>query len=448
MINYCIQVIVFQALFLFVYDAFLSKETFFSKNRWYLLSTSLLSFAIPLIKIPSLRESVPNEVSILLPEIVLSPQTVIEQTPLVASFSYMNLLFWLGVVLFSTLFFRKVWKLISLISSNNAEKRGKYQLIYLANSKEAFSFFNYVFIGKEIADTEKENIIQHELVHSSQRHSLDLLLFELLKIFMWFNPLVYVYQRRLSMVHEYISDEIVVKSSGKKEYMNQLINDLFDVRNIAFVNQFYIGSFVKKRIKMLAREKSKGIQQWKYLLFVPIFFSMLFYISCSEEAVANNQLQDSAVNGQLDEVVLSNRSSDQNKEDQNLMLQVQQETKDAIALKNAVPFSQIDKIPTFPGCTENDKACFNLNVQKHFATKFDVHLPKKLGLSPGKKRLLALFTVDKNGEIGGIRVKAPAPALETELRRVIQLLPKMTPGEQKGKKVSVKYTIPLVIDVE
>ena len=434
MINYCIQVILFQALFLFIYDAFLSKETFFTKNRWYLLATSMLSFVIPLIKIPLLQESVPNEISVLLPEVVLSPQSVIEQSPLMGSVFYVNLLFLLGAILFSVLFLRKVGKLISLINSNQIEKKGKYKLIVLSNSKEAFSFFNYIFIGNNIETTEQEKIIQHEMVHSAQKHSLDLLLFEVLKIFMWFNPLLYVYQKRISMVHEYISDEMVVRSSGKKEYVNQLMNDLFDVQNIAFVNQFFIGSFVKKRIKMLSREKSKGIKQLKYLLVVPVLLSMLLYISCSEGAISNTEQEEAIVKGQLEEIVLNNQQENGKKLDQ--------------TVGSEVPFTTIDKIPTFPGCEENDKNCFNRSVQKHFATKFDANLPKALGLPAGKKRLLALFVIDKNGEVSNIKTKAPAPELEEELIRVIKLLPKMIPGEQKGKKVGVKYTLPIRIDVK
>jgi len=434
MINYCIQIILFQALFLFVYDAFLSKETFFTKNRWYLLATSILSFVIPLIKIPSLQESLPTQYSTLLPEVILSPQTVLEQTSWMNSISYMNLMFWSGVFFFSVLFLRKVWKLMTLILANAVEKRGKYKLIYLPNSKEAFSFFNYIFIGKNISNAEEKKIIQHELVHSSQKHSLDLLLFEMLKIFMWFNPLLYVYQRRVSMLHEYISDAAVVKSSGRKEYVNQLINEVFDVQNIAFVNQFFIGSFIKKRIKMLSKEKSKGIKQLKYLLLVPMLLSMLFYISCSGKATSNKPSEETVVKGQLEEVVLGNQLADENKQNQDA--------------STSIPFTAIDKIPTFPGCEENDKNCFNKNIQKHFATKFDADLPKKLGLAAGKKRLLALFVIDKNGEISTIKAKAPTPELEMELKRVIKSIPKMIPGEHQGKKVGVKYTLPIRIDVK
>ena len=239
MINYSIQIILFQALFLFVYDAFLSRETFFTKNRWYLLLTSLASFIIPLIRIPSLRKSVPGEINIILPEIVLSPQTAIEQTSIKDFIAYGSVIFWLGLSVFLIIFSIKLAKLFLLIRSNKIENKQTYKLVTLPNSKKAFSFLNYIFLGENIAAKEKEKVIEHELVHSFQKHSLDLLFFEILKVVMWFNPLTYVYQKRIAVVHEYISDEIVTKSNNKVEYLNKMINHLFDVENISFVNQFF-----------------------------------------------------------------------------------------------------------------------------------------------------------------------------------------------------------------
>ncbi len=116
-----------------------------------------------------------------------------------------------------------------------------------------------------------------------------------------------------------------------------------------------------------------------------------------------------------------------------------------------VPFTIIEDVPVFPGCKGNKKelkACFNKKMQKHFAKKFDSDLPNELGLSPGKKRLIMLFKIDRTGNIVDIRAKAPHPRLQKEAIRIIKLLPKMTPGRQRGKAVGVKYTLPMRIDVE
>jgi len=281
MINYIIQVMLFQVLFLIVYDFVLSKETFFAKNRWYLLMSAIMSFCIPFIQIPSFQKVVSNDARILLPEIVLSPQSMIEKTEIYQNFNGGLIVFWLGFLFFLGLFSFKVFKLIILIIKNSIEKKDSYTLIMLPNSKKAFSFFNYIFLGTDINELEKEKIILHELIHCKQKHSLDLLFFESLKILMWFNPLLYIYQKRITTVHEYISDAIILKSADKKLYMNTLVNQLFDVENISFVNQFYKHSQLKKRIMMITKEKSNKMKQTKYLLLVPIFASMLFYTACS-----------------------------------------------------------------------------------------------------------------------------------------------------------------------
>ena len=422
MINYIIQVMLFQLLFLIVYDFVLSKETFFTKNRWYLLMSAIMSFCIPFIQIPSFQKVVSNGVRILLPEIVLSPQYMIEKTEIYQNFNGGLIIFWLGFLFFLVLFSFKVYKLTSLIIKNSIEKKDSYTLIMLPNSKKAFSFFNYIFLGADINELEKEKIISHELIHCKQKHSLDLLFFESLKILMWFNPLLYIYQKRIATVHEYISDAIILKSADKKLYMNTLVNQLFDVENISFVNQFYKHSQLKKRIMMITKEKSNKMKQIKYLLLVPILASMLFYTACSN--TENNVLEKRTITKQ------------------------QIQTKNEIIEKEVIPFTMIDKVPTFPGCPENDKSCFNKKMQQHFQKEFDAELPNSLKLSPGKKRIIMLFKINKEGAIIGIKAKAPHPALQEEAVRIIKLLPIMKPGELNGKKVAVKYALPMNIEVE
>lgn len=284
--NYILQVILFQVLFLAVYDFFLSKETFFTKNRWYLLCTPVLSFVLPLIKIPTFQKVVPQEYVIQLPEIVLKPDKVIQQTiqetNIEQSINYINILFWLGVGLFSVLFLIKLMKIITFIKENETIEQSDFILILIPNQTKAFSFFKYIFLGKEVPKYQQEKVIQHELVHSQQKHSLDLLFFEVLKIVMWFNPMIYFYQKRITLVHEYISDAVVAKSETKESYINNLLSSFFQVENIEFVNQFYKKSFIKKRVIMMKKNQSKTVNQLKYLVLVPILISMLFYSSCSE----------------------------------------------------------------------------------------------------------------------------------------------------------------------
>jgi len=288
MINYILQVVLFQVLFLAIYDFFLSKETFFTKNRWYLLFTPILSFLIPLIKIPTFQKAVPQDFIIYLPEIILSPEKVIQETSLYQSINYIDVVFGTGVVLFSGLFLYKLYQIFKLKRKCKIEKESDYTLVLIPNKTKAFSFFNYIFIGESISETQKVKIIQHELVHTKQKHSLDLLFFELLKIVMWFNPMVFLYQKRITLVHEYISDEVASKSGSKETYINHLLANFFQVENIAFINQFYKQSLLKKRIIMMTKTQSKKLNQLKYLVLVPALIGMLFYTSCSLDENDNN----------------------------------------------------------------------------------------------------------------------------------------------------------------
>jgi bla regulator protein BlaR1 len=422
MINYIIQVVLFQVLFLAIYDFFLSKETFFTKNRWYLLSTPFVSFLLPLVHIPSFQKAIPQAYIYYMPEIILSPERIIQEASWYQSVNYLAILFGIGVLLFSIFFFSKVLQLIHLTRVYRGIKKEGYTLVLIPKQSKAFSFFNYIFLGEEIPDTQKEQIIAHELVHSKQKHSLDLLFFELLKIVMWFNPMVYSYQKRITLVHEYISDAIATKSEPKDAYINQLLSNFFQVENIAFINQFYKQTLIKKRIIMMKKKQSKKMNQLKYLVLIPVLLSMLFYTSCSSSRKVNK--------------------NEVTKKEEIIEIQKIEE------ITESVSFIKIEKGPTFPGCDIGDKDCFSKNVQKHFSRNFNSKLPNSLGLSAGKKRVFIGFKVDVNGGVVDVKVRAPHPKLKAEVLRVMKTLPKMLPGQIKGENVAVNYTIPFTLLID
>ncbi|MBV7269757.1 energy transducer TonB [Winogradskyella luteola] len=118
-----------------------------------------------------------------------------------------------------------------------------------------------------------------------------------------------------------------------------------------------------------------------------------------------------------------------------------------------VPFSVIENVPVFPGCenekgNEAKKACMSEKVKKMVNRKFNKDLAGDLGLQPGKKKIFVSFKIDKNGNVVQVGARGPHPALEKEAKRVINLLPKMKPGKQRGKAVIVPYSLPIVFQVQ
>lgn len=117
-----------------------------------------------------------------------------------------------------------------------------------------------------------------------------------------------------------------------------------------------------------------------------------------------------------------------------------------------IPFSVIENVPVFPGCEKeknNDakRQCMSDKISDFVNKKFNTELASELGLS-GKQRINVMFKIDKNGDITNIMARAPHPGLEKEAKRVIGLLPKMQPGKQRGKAVTVPYSLPILFQVQ
>ncbi len=110
-----------------------------------------------------------------------------------------------------------------------------------------------------------------------------------------------------------------------------------------------------------------------------------------------------------------------------------------------VPFAIIEDVPVFPGCEGLSKAdqrtCFQQKIQEHVAKNFTYpETAKELGI---QGKVFVLFTIGRDGIVTGIKTRGPDALLEKEAHRIIASLPKMKPGRQRNRNVSVPYSIPI-----
>lgn len=117
-----------------------------------------------------------------------------------------------------------------------------------------------------------------------------------------------------------------------------------------------------------------------------------------------------------------------------------------------VPFISIQDAPIYPGCEkykDNDdrKKCMSEKISKLILRKFDTSIGSDYGLS-GRQRIDVQFEIDKTGEVTNIKSRSPHPKLDDEAERVVNKIPKMTPGKQHDKNVGVIYTLPIVFQVD
>lgn len=153
---------------------------------------------------------------------------------------------------------------------------------------------------------------------------------------------------------------------------------------------------------------------------------------------------------EVEETVIKSTETDENdKVEVEEIVEVEEEEE----VIEDVPFAVIEDVPVYPGCEkekgkEAKKKCLNNKMQRHVARKFNSSLASDLGLTPGKKRILVQFKITKTGDIQIMGARAPHPRLEKEAKRVVNLIPKMTPGKQRGRPVNVTYMLPISFNVE
>jgi protein TonB len=117
-----------------------------------------------------------------------------------------------------------------------------------------------------------------------------------------------------------------------------------------------------------------------------------------------------------------------------------------------VPFIFIEDVPIFPGCEKlrnntERKDCMSEKITTFINKEFNSELGSQLGLK-GINKIIVMFKIDTNGDIVDVKTRAPHPKLEQEAKRVIESLPKMKPGKQRGIPVNVQYYLPIIFKVQ
>lgn len=117
------------------------------------------------------------------------------------------------------------------------------------------------------------------------------------------------------------------------------------------------------------------------------------------------------------------------------------------------PFAVVENVPVFPGCEAlktNDelKDCMSNNISSFVISNFDLEIANKLEMPDGRVRINMQFKINTDGYVIDIMARAPHPELEQEAIRVISALPKFEPGKQRGERVNVMYSLPIVFQVE
>ena len=117
-------------------------------------------------------------------------------------------------------------------------------------------------------------------------------------------------------------------------------------------------------------------------------------------------------------------------------------------IEESISFIVVEDKPIFPGCENADdkSACFQKMMLKHVRNVFRYpESAQEIGL---QGRVNVVFTIQKDGSIGDVKMRGPHKILEEEADRIISKLPKMTPGKQRGQPVKVPFSIPITFKLQ
>nr|WP_293303122.1 energy transducer TonB [Allomuricauda sp.] len=147
---------------------------------------------------------------------------------------------------------------------------------------------------------------------------------------------------------------------------------------------------------------------------------------------------------EVEETVIESTETSQEEE----VVEIEEVEVEEVEEDISVPFAVIEDVPVFPGCegAKDKKACFQEMMQKHIRKNFRYpEIAQEMGV---QGRVNVIFVIQKDGSIGNIRMRGPDKNLEAEALRIINKLPKMTPGKQRGRAVKVPFSIPITFKLQ
>ena len=248
-------------------------------NRFYLLVSLLLSIGIPLLDLPVFPQYV-------VPQILADNQVIVRdevrENSVLLNWKNGLIALWItGIILNLFLLMKNILSLLKIVK--NSEKRaGQNHIKVFTNGEIAVSsFFYYLFIPKEQEENISDYEIKHELTHIRQRHSLDILFVETIKAFFWFNPMIYLYKKRLTEIHEFLADQNTSNELGKEAYEAFLIHQITARQQPRLVHNFY--SLFKKRLVMI--QSNVSMKKWQYWAVFPILTLCFTLFSCGDFTV-------------------------------------------------------------------------------------------------------------------------------------------------------------------
>ena len=415
---YIIQVNIALVLFYLLYTVLFKRDTFLKIRRFYFLSSIVFSIVYPLFVVPGLSnvwnfnikepQSVETAVFFEIPTFEIIDEEP-EETVAFLNIHWEQILIILYTAVTLFFFFRLLWQLISIFRIRLKSEEmliSGVEVYNLVEDVTPFSFFRMIFINSKMhSDEELEQIILHEQTHVKEKHSLDIMLVELIILFSWWNPFVWLFKREMAINLEYLADNGVLREGvDSRDYQYHLLRLTYHETAVQIVNNFNV-SQLKQRIMMMNKTKSSSLKLTKYLLMLPLFFILIAANSMFAGEKEQSLPEPPPVKKDVTEEI----------------------------------FVVVEDQPEFLGGNQ---------AMMKFLSDSIVYpeIAKENGI---QGRVICNFVVMSDGSIADVNiVRGVDPIIDAEAVRVLESMPNWKPGRQRGQAVNVRFTLPVVFRLD
>jgi beta-lactamase regulating signal transducer with metallopeptidase domain len=443
-------------LFFLFYRLVLAKDKLFRRNRFYLVGAVLLSFIFPLITIPIFDGNTTQTLTI---KYIQGSSPVISER----SGTGIQMVSWAQVILFIYLtgVVISLFKmLIAYFQVYNIIKKafhipiGKLRLVSTSRNLSPFSFLHWIVIPEHLQKHPSyEKMVQHEMVHCRQYHSVDLFIAEILIFIQWFNPFAWLLRKAISENLEYLVDEeMLYKGTNARDYQYSLLS--FSVVGLkSAVANNYSSNLLIKRITMMNTSKySRNYRLHNFLIPVCLIFTMMLTASFQKQAKAQENLaasSDFKVVNQPDVLSAKELPRDLNQNTTPILSKAAEKETPAINYEEQVLGYIMNNIK-YP------KEAIDMNLQGviEIPVKFEskgVEIPKSIISGERLKQVVVVaYASEETGKNAPVDANSPCVILlQDEVVRVLKAYPDV-PKQLVGKTfiISVKFILEGMRDVE
>jgi TonB family protein len=428
-----------------LFKAALAADQSFARNRFYLMGAILWSILIPLLTMQHNQTAaamlpavaISPTYSISLPELVVAPHGAGATGSAWGDPTTIILTIYLtGVAIFLLRMMGSYARVIYIIATSNDYSIDSDNIKVTRAAIAPFAFFGWIVFPEKLIDhRDLTKMLLHERVHSRQLHAIDLLLGELFSVFQWFNPASWMLKKLITENHEYTADRAVIDLGvSTYEYQASLVNATMG-REVVPVSHFSL-ILIKKRIKMMNKNRNSAWLRVKSLLVPVAFVAALSLTSFTVELGVNNIKGDKETNGPTTTQITTTQLEEATSVDTVQTLSNQSE---AELQEDSEPiFQAAEDMPYFG----KNKAISQEEMMK-FLARTTIY-PKEAAEKGIQGTVYVSFIVNKDGKITNIKtIRSANPILEAEAIRLAKSMPDWTPGKQNGNLVRVVFTMPV-----